>query len=260
MANKRIGLALSGGGVKALAHVGFIKALLEHNITPNILSGTSGGALVAALYASGKSPEEMLDFFKRTPLFKFSLITWNKAGIVDSAKYQKILREAFGLETFEALSYPVTVTATNITDGTLAYFNKGDLIKPIIASSALPPYFSPVTIDGQLYSDGGVLNNFPTEPLMRRRCDVILGSFVNPVMPIEPKEVNNILKLIQRVYHISLEANHHKKIVKCHYVFMPKEVLKIGLLDTRMINKAYNLGYENALREMPKILKAINGS
>ena len=257
MAKKRIGIALSGGGVKALAHVGLLQALLEHDIEPNIVAGTSGGALVAALYGAGKSPEEMVDFFKKTPLFKFSLITWNKAGIVDSAKYQKIFREALGVNTFEDLKYPTTFTATNISDGTLAYFSKGDLIKPLIASSALPPYFSPVNIDGQLYTDGGVLNNFPIEPLKKRRCPIILGSFVNPVLHIQPREVSNILKLMQRVYHISLEANHEKKIEKCNYVFMPEEVSKIGLLDTRMINKAYRLGYEHALSEMSKIMKAI---
>ncbi len=256
MATKKIGLTLSGGGVKAIAHIGLLKVLLDNDIRPNILSGTSGGALVAALYAAGKSPEEMIGFFESTPLFKFSLFTWNKPGIVNSAKYQRIFAEALGKDTFEQLNIPLTITATNLTNGTLSYFSKGPLIKPLIASSALPPYFSPVNIEGELYTDGGVLNNFPTEPI-EKKCDALIGSFVNPVLPIQPKEVGNMLQLIQRVYHISLEANHLEKIERCDYTFLPAEVRKIGVLDTRMINKAYTIGLEYAQSELPTIKKAL---
>ncbi|GLB52625.1 hypothetical protein NBRC110019_16650 [Neptunitalea chrysea] len=71
MTNKNIGLVLSGGGVHALAHAGFLKALIENGIQPTHLSGTSGGTLIAALYATGYQPDEMLAFFKKTPLFSF---------------------------------------------------------------------------------------------------------------------------------------------------------------------------------------------
>ena len=254
--NKEIGLTLSSGGVKAMAHIGFLKVLLENRITPNILSGTSGGALVAAFYAAGKTPEDIISFFRKTPLFKFSLISWKKAGIIDSAKYQSIFANALGVTTFEALKYPLTIAATNLTDGSLRYFNKGDMIKPLIASSALPPYFSPIRIQDDLFVDGGILNNFPIEPIMNE-CDLLIGSFVNPVLRIQPEEISNILRLIQRVYHIGLEANHEQKIRRCNYAFMPTETRKIGVLDTRMIDKAYTIGLEYAQRELPKIKQSL---
>ncbi|ETN94581.1 patatin-like phospholipase family protein [Zhouia amylolytica] len=256
MSEKKIGIVLSGGGVKALAHVGFLKALKEHGIEPAAMSGTSGGALVAALYASGYDHEEMISFFKETPVFKFSLFAMNKPGIMDSAKYHHIFKKYFKAINFEELEIPLTVTATNITTGRAEFFNSGELIRPLIASSALPPYFSPIEINGDLYSDGGILNNFPIAPL-RKDCEVILGSFVNPIRKVEKSEVNTTLKLIQRVYHIGLDANYYNKFKSCNYVFLPENIDKISVLDTKMIDKAFTMGYEHALKEMNVILGTI---
>ena len=89
---KEIGLVLSGGGVRAIAHIGLIKVLLENDIIPTEVTGTSAGALVAALYAAGYPPEEMLHFFEQTPLLKLSLYAHHKVGIMDSDKYAYFLR------------------------------------------------------------------------------------------------------------------------------------------------------------------------
>ncbi|MFI2741339.1 patatin-like phospholipase family protein [Zhouia sp. PK063] len=254
MERQKIGLVLSGGGVKALAHAGLIKALLEFDINPEVLSGTSGGAIVAALYASNYHPDEMVRFFKETPIFKLNLFAMHKPGIIDSEKYQDIFKRFFINETFESLKYPLTITATNINQGTLRYFDSGDLIKPLIASSALPPYFSPIEIEGELFSDGGILNNFPTEPV-KHHCDVLIGSFVSPVKPIEHSEVNTTLKLIQRIFHIGLDANYASKFGMCDYLFLPQNIEHVGMLETKMIDSAYELGYENACVEIEKTLK-----
>ena len=252
---QEIGLVLSGGGVRAIAHIGLIKALLENNIVPTQVSGTSAGAMVCALYAAGLSTNEMLNFFKETPLLKFSLYAINKPGIMDSDKYATYFDKYFPNNTFESLKYPLTITATNLITGKLDYFNKGELIKPIIASSALPPIFSPIEINGSFYSDGGILNNFPIEPLIS--CNKIIGSFLNPVNKIDISEINNSFKLLYRVYHIGLDAPNTKKFKKCNYVFFPSEIDKIGVLDSTGIDNAYNLGYEQAILEMAKIKKAL---
>ena len=93
--SEKIGLVLSGGGVRAIAHIGFIKVLLENNIVPERVSGTSAGALVAALYAAGYQPDEMLSFFKQTPLLKFSLYARGKVGLMDSDKYELYFKKYF---------------------------------------------------------------------------------------------------------------------------------------------------------------------
>ena len=253
---KEIGLVLSGGGVRALAHIGLIKVLLENNIVPTRISGTSAGALVAALYAAGYTPDEMLLFFKQTPLLKLSLYAINKPGIMDSDKYTLYFKDFFPDDSFESLKYPLTVTATNLINGKLDFFSSGELIKPLIASSALPPIFSPIEINGSLYSDGGVLNNFPIEPL-KNKCDTIIGSFVNPLTAIKKSEINSSIKLLYRVYHIGLDGNNMRKFNKCAYVFLPPNMKNIGVLDSNAIKKAYLMGYEHAKSECDKILASI---
>ena len=141
-------------------------------------------------------------------------------------------------------------------NGKLEYFNSGELIKPLIASSALPPIFSPVEINNNLYSDGGVLNNFPVEPL-KNSCDTIIGSFVNPITEIDKSEINSSLKLLYRVYHLGLDASNIKKFDQCNYVFLPKNLQKISVLDTKSIKKAYEIGYKQVQINIEKLRDTI---
>ncbi|MDO5607258.1 MAG: patatin-like phospholipase family protein [Capnocytophaga sp.] len=253
---KNIGFVLSGGGIRALAHAGLLQALSEENIKPSILSGTSGGALVGGLYACGVPPKEMFHFFKKTPVFKFSLVAFGKPGVVDSAKYPELFEKFFPYKTFEELQIPLTVTATNLLTGKLTYFDSGELIKPLTASAALPPYFSPVKINKTLYCDGGLLNNFPVEPL-KGKCDAVIGSFVNPLEEVDEKGINNILKFTQRIYSIAMDAAYYNKFKRCNYVFLPPDIHKINVLDVRMVSKAYEIGYQHAKAEMDMILSKI---
>lgn len=165
-------------------------------------------------------------------------------------------RKYFQKETFEELNVPLVITATNLITGKLTYFDSGELINPLIASSALPPYFSPIKINDDLYCDGGLLNNFPVEPL-KNKCDGVIGSFVNPLEEIKEKEINNILKFTQRIYNIAMDASYYRKFKKCNYVFLPPEIHKINVLDTKMIDKAYQIGYDLAKKEMDSILSKL---
>lgn len=255
--DEEIGLVLSGGCVRAIAHIGLIKVLLENDIVPNHISGTSGGALVGALYAAGYNPEGMIDFFKQTPILDFSLYALKKPGFLDSEKYEKFFKKYFNENAFEKLKYPLSTTATNLLSGKLEYFNEGELIKPLIASCALPPLFSPLKINNNYYSDGGILNNFPVEPLKDKKLNKIIGSFVNPITPIKDSDINTSLKLVYRVYHIGLESNNVKKFHLCNYVFEPKEVYKIGTLETKGMDKALEIGYNHAKKEINNIVASL---
>lgn len=255
--DEKIGLVLSGGGVRAIAHIGLIKVLLEHGIIPNDISGTSGGALVGALYANGYDANEMTRFFKETPILDFSLYAIKKPGILDSEKYEKFFKKYFDENDFKALKYPMTTTATNLLTGKLEYFSQGELIKPLIASCAIPPLFSPLKINDNFYSDGGILNNFPVEPLKKKKITKIIGSFVNPITSIKESDINTSLKLIYRVYHLGLEANNLKKFKLCNYVFEPKPIDKIGTLETKSIDTAFEIGYNHAKKEIDQILSSL---
>ncbi|MFD1314151.1 patatin-like phospholipase family protein [Namhaeicola litoreus] len=254
---KKIGLILSGGGVRTMAHIGLIKCLNEENIKIDAIGGTSAGAVVAAMYANGYETKEMLDFFKNTSLFRYSLYTFSKPGIIDSEKFISTFKKIFPRDAFEQLRIPTYITATNLLSGKLRYFTKGELIRPLIASSALPPVFSPIEINGELYCDGGILDNFPIQPL-KKSTDVLIGSFINPLENISKNQIDSTLKLIYRVYQIGLDAKDIKKFKHCNYVFIPQNLKKIGVLDTKSIEQSFQLGYEQAKKEIDQIKLAIN--
>ncbi len=147
---KSIGLVLSGGGVRGMAHVGLLKAMEEFGVEAKSITGSSVGALVGALYANGNSIDDMLNFFKTTPLFNYQFLTIAKAGFIDTDKYVNLFKAYFPQDNFETLQKELHVVATNIQDGNEVFFNSGELIRPLLASAALPPVFSPVELNGQL--------------------------------------------------------------------------------------------------------------
>lgn len=243
----KIGLVLSGGGIRGMAHLGLIRALEEHDLNISMVSGTSVGAVVGALYCNGRSVHEMLDFFKTTPLFKYNYVTWNKPGLVDTDRYLKIFQEGIGTDRFEELEKPLYVMTTNLEKGESEVFYSGDLIRPIMASAALPPYFSPVRIKDQLYADGGIMNNFPTEPLVKQ-VDYILGSNVIMVRGVSNKEIRSSLQLTQRTTSLMMYALNKPKLGTCDLLFEPRELGGIRVLDKKQLEAAYQIGYDHAIK------------
>ena len=251
--SKSIGLVLSGGGVRGLAHVGLLKAMIEFGIKADYITGSSIGALVGALYANGNSIEDMLGFFKETPLFNYQFLTIAKAGFMDTDKYIKFFKAYFPEDTFEALEKELHIVATNIQDGNEEFFSSGELIRPLLASAALPPVFSPVEFKGQLYADGGIMNNFPLEPL-EKKCDYIIGSNVSIISKLEKKDLKNSFQLTGRVTGLMIYASSKKKLNSCDLLVESHSLEHIGMLDRKGIEKAYAIGYESACREFDKSL------
>jgi NTE family protein len=247
--DRSLGLVLSGGGVKGMAHIGVLKALTERGISPKAISGVSAGALVGALYADGASIEHMLNFFKETPLLKYNFVTINKAGLFDTEKYMTYFEDFFSASTFEDLEKPLSVVATNLQSGEPVYFSKGPLFKPLLASAALPPVFSPVVIDDQLYADGGIMNNFPVEPLVNS-CEIILGCYTSSRTPIEKSKLKNALQLTQRANILMLHANAMDKLEHPDLLIVPEGLGDIGVLDKKGIDKAYTIGYDCAAKKL----------
>ncbi|MDX1769867.1 MAG: patatin-like phospholipase family protein [Arenibacter troitsensis] len=124
--SKSVGLVLSGGGVKGMAHIGMIQALNEFGISTQSVSGTSVGALVGALYANGNSVEEMLQFFKETPLFRYNFMTILKPGLLDTERYFDLLARYLPGNTFESLERKLFVVATDLQKGDEKKFSEGE--------------------------------------------------------------------------------------------------------------------------------------
>ena len=244
---KSVGLVLSGGGVKGMAHIGMIQALHEFGINAKAVSGTSVGALIGALYANGNSVPEMLQFFKETPLFRYHFMTIIKPGLLDTERYFDLLARYFQDNSFEALQRKLYVVATDLQKGDERIFSEGELIKPLLASAALPPVFSPVEINGRLYADGGIMNNFPYNEVATT-SDFIIGSNVSGIKEIPREGIKSSLQLANRTTSLMIYAINRNKVNQCDLIFEPRALELIGILDKKGIEKAYNIGYEHAVR------------
>lgn len=232
-----------------MAHIGVLRALEEYGISANIVSGSSVGALVGALYANGIAIQDMLTFFKETPLFKYNFITILKPGLVDTERYFDIFKDYFPEDSFDHLQRELHVVATNLQEGGEEFFHEGELILPLLASAALPPVFSPVEINNCLYADGGIMNNFPIEPLSGK-VDYIIGSNVSVIKKVDKKAIGSSLQLANRTTALMIYAINRQKIRQCDLVVEPLELESIGVLDKKGIEKAHTIGYESALKKL----------
>ena len=243
---KKVGLVLSGGGVRGMAHIGILKALAEKGIDCQIVAGSSVGALIGALYAAGYDAKDMLEFFRQTPMFKYNFFTINKPGFFDTAKYYNIFKKYLPRDSFEVLSKKLYVTATDLQKGELRVFSEGNLINPLLASAALPPVFSPITIENTLYADGGIINNFPLEPV-KDQVDFLIGSNVSVVDELKKGELKTSLQLAQRSTALMIYAINKDKLEQCDLLFQPMDLEHIGVFDRKGLEKSYNIGYAHAL-------------
>ncbi|MBY0486833.1 MAG: patatin-like phospholipase family protein [Flavobacteriaceae bacterium] len=246
--SKSVGFALSGGGTKGLAHAGAIKFLEEQNIKPSQIAGTSAGAIVGALYAWGKTPEEILIFFKSIYLFHWKHFTLKKAGIIDSESFKKYFEEIFKGAKMDDLKIPMHITATDMVKGKLKIFNGSDLIvDAVLASSAVPGVISPYEVDGNFYSDGGILNHFPTD-ILQGRCDNIIGVYVSPIQKIEAKDLHSIKAVTTRAFDLLSANSNFQKFNNCDWVIEPEELTNFSTFETNKIkmDRIFEIGYQAA--------------
>ncbi|MBT8220017.1 MAG: patatin-like phospholipase family protein [Bacteroidia bacterium] len=247
-----INLTLSGGGMKGVAHVALLEKLNELSVTPKSIAGSSSGALVAALYASGMKIRDILSFFKSTPLFKVAYMATGKPGFFDSWRYRSVL-ESFLPTTFEDLKLPIFIAATNLQDCKVQYFNSGELITPLIASCALPPIYSPVLIENQWFADGGIIDNYPLQPFLKKE-EFLLGSYV--VIPsVRPKEsLNNTLKVSNHASSLLLHAaNEHKFDLADQSIIFP--IGKFRSFDSSQVDDIYKAAKDHLDHLEEELLK-----
>jgi len=220
MADKqyKTGLVLSGGGARGFAHLGVIQALNETGIYPDVISGTSAGAIIGALYADGYTPDEILNLMNIGSRLDFMRPALPREGLLQINGIIKILKTCLRSKTFEELRIPLYVTATDLNNGKAVYFSKGDLCDPVIASASIPVVFQPVKIDDISYVDGGVLDNLPIRPI-ENRCHVLIGSFVNPVGYIE--KISGLINIAERTFMLSMSKEIFEKAKKFDLFIAP---------------------------------------
>ena len=166
------GFALSGGFIRGIAHLGMLQALFENNIRPDILSGTSAGAIASAFIADGREPFEVMELFAGQSFINLAKIHPSKESLLRMDYFTDFLKKNLRAKRIEDLQMPVVITATDFDNGKSIHFTQGELTKRIAASCCIPVLFKPVVINKVHYVDGGVFMNIPVSPIGRsvRKC------------------------------------------------------------------------------------------
>jgi NTE family protein len=251
---KRLGLVLSGGGARGIAHLGVLAALEEANIRPGALSGTSAGAIIAALYAAGHSPLEIKRLIQDTAFFGISHLLLGKPGVFNMDGFRNLLKEHLPVTKFEDLPIPLFVTATNLSTANAQCFSSGPLIEPLLASACMPVVFEPVTIGRHQYVDGGVVNNFPVEPL-NPICDVVIGSHVNRLAEFLPADHPwHKAYILDRCFHLAIAKNVYEKAAGCDLFLDHPGMSAFGIFDTHRADELFDIGYKQTLLHRNKWL------
>ena len=253
--NQEIGLVLSGGGARGIAHIGVLKALNELNIHPSVISGTSAGSIIGVLYAMGLSSQEMINFVGHSNLWKFFRFEWSAGGL-SNLNYLKERLIQIGIPpNFEDLQKKLYVTATNLTKGKTEIFHEGPLLETILASCSIPLVFKPVIINGDRYADGGILNNLPASAIISQARRII-GVNVIPLSVDEDKDYQSSMQVVQRCFELFMNANTQPDLIACDVIIEPK-VQEFYLFSLPKFNLIHDIGYETTMAQAEQIQKAL---
>lgn len=246
----KLGLCLSGGGARGIAHIGILKALEEHNIFPQYISGASAGAIIGVLYASGKTIDEIMDLVYKANLFKVFRFGSFVGGLASHTFLRNILSENLTEHEFKKLPSNFYVCVSNINKGKWTILKEGNVIEAVAASSSIPLIFEPVNINGELYVDGGLLNNFPVEPLVVE-CDMILGSNVMP--NTVKRDISGLKSIGERCFDLIVWNNSETRTSQCDILIDVNGVDEFGIFDFQKADEIIELGYKETIKKIPEI-------
>lgn len=271
---KDLVLALGGGACKGMAQIGVLKELERNGIKCDAIVGTSMGATIGALYSAGYSPDEIEKFFRDHEIqeglqkgtviriFTWPFRVWAQifkgkpyAGFNDGKAYHKFLQKTLPSD-FSDCKIPFSVVATNLTTGKVELLNRGDLPTAVLASNAVPMFFKPVEIDGDLYVDGGLGANLPTKAAEALGAKKIIAVLVDgAIKPVSNERFKSNRSTIYRVVDILL-ANLDKDHLRDADILIYPNVDDIGAITVKDedISKAIEAGRKAAIDAIPKLI------
>lgn len=270
LTGRALGLVLSGGGARGFAHLGVIRALREHGLPIDLVAGTSMGAILAAGVAAGWNDDEMVTRFRRSfvdtnPLSDF---TWPSVSLVRGRKVGRLLRNEFGDIGIEDLPLPFFCVSSNLTTGQLAVHERGPLWRWLRASLAIPGVLPPVFHGGEVFVDGGTMNNLPVDVMRARRRGPVIGvdvgadrAFTTDIEATEAPSLwsqlsgrqkqrrPNILQILWRAGMINSAATTQEQRGQTDLLLKPP-LESLDLLDWRSMPKAMEIGYRHACERL----------
>jgi NTE family protein len=271
----KIGLALGGGGVRGFAHVLVLKTLDDLGFKPSIIAGTSMGAIIGSMYASGLSGKSMLKMVHQHSVLKDdswreiyekrdSLLEWmnvfaltkERGGIIKAEGLFKLFYDEIKCETFEELEIPLTVIAADYWSAKEVVFDKGDLLPAIQASMAVPGVYPPVCLDDRVLIDGGVVNIVPYDHVAPH-CDVTIAVDVGGSRFPDETPVPNVIESLLGTIDVMQEAMLQRKL-KHHPpdIFIHPEIKGIRMMDFTAIEQVLEQS-QPAIDEMTEQLNAL---
>ena len=236
----RFGIVLSGGGARGFAHLGVLQALNEAGVFPDVISGTSAGALVGVLYCDGYTPKEILKMMNTGSRLNFMRPALPRYGVLQISGIVKILEQNLRAKNFSDLKIPLYVAATDLNHGLIKYFSEGELLNPVIASASIPVLFNPVIINDIHYVDGGVMDNMPIHPI-ENDCRFMIGSFVNPTGYIS--KFGSLIDIAERAFMLNMYKEALEKSGKFDLYIAPEELRSYSILDPEKAEEIFNIGY-----------------
>jgi len=282
----KVGLVLSGGGAKGFAHVGILKVLEEAGVRVDYIAGTSMGAIIGGLYASGynahqldsiivntdfkeliqdKIPRSSKSFFQKENDEKYMVtipIKKGKIGLPSAISrgqnifnlLSRLTEHVQDITNFNNLPIPFECIATNLETGESVVLNHGSLALAMRASSSFPTLLDPVEIDGKLLTDGGVVNNFPVKEVVKMGADVIIGVDVQDKKKTK-NQLNSAPKILIQIVGFNMH-DKYKAAKKDVDIYIHPNISKFTVISFDKSKEIIKAGEIAARKELP-YLKAI---
>jgi NTE family protein len=254
MNRPRIGLALSGGAARGIAHVGVLRALEENAIPIDAIAGASAGALIGGAYAAGLSIAQLEAMARKFRWRHMSRLSFSRLGLQSNAPMEKFLRASLPVTRFEELRIPFAALATDLQNGAAVVMrDHGDVVFAIRASVCLPAFYVPVRdSEGRLLVDGGLVANLPISYTRDLGADIVIAVDVGADGARFMDRPRTALGVLTQVF-VAVErivSNQEKE--KADLIITPK-VGHIRWDETRRAKEFLKIGYETALESIDQI-------
>lgn len=261
---KKFGLALSAGGARGIAHVGFLQALDEEGLRPDCIAGSSMGSVIGACYAHGMTPAamtEVLQQLRAGDIVNIGLTPISKLGLMKWTKVRKLMSSHLQDCTFDELEIPFRCVAVDLKSGRLHTFSEGSVIDAILASSSIPTVFRPVELNGALYIDGGVICRVPVKQVKEMGADVVVA--VDVLSDVEEVEnVSNVFALVMRVYDImdaNKTAHDRRRWRRITDLWLEPHMPGVSQYRFKFDREVYDAGYRCGKENAAKIRALLEG-
>lgn len=248
---KTLGLALGGGSARGFAHIGVIKALLQHGIEISCIAGCSMGSLIGGIFACDGSLEALINLAKVFDYKKYEDLSFSLMGYMKGEKVEKLLALMTKNQLIEKSKIPFCCVATNLAEGKLTRFTSGPFAQRIRASISLPGIFTPKEIDGNLYVDGGVIDRTAIDAAWAMKPDKVLAVDVG-YRGTENAKIDNVLDVIEVSFAISDWYRAKGQLSKASICIMP-DLEGISGSEYTGIPKIVERGEQACLEALSKI-------